>query len=97
MLTSLKRDVCGLDTPSMLTANIESSRVDQCLPPEVQYACLYWIPHLQKINAQLYNNDQVYQFLQEHLLHWLEALGWMGKLSEGIHAIALLASITAVS
>jgi hypothetical protein len=35
--------------------------------------------------------------LQEHLLHWFEALGWMGKVSEGIHAIASLESITTVS
>jgi hypothetical protein len=35
--------------------------------------------------------------LQEHLLHWLEALGWMGKVSEGIHAVTVLESIVAVS
>jgi hypothetical protein len=39
----------------------------------------------------------VHQFLREHLLYWLEALGWMQKVSEGIHAIASLESITAVS
>jgi hypothetical protein len=39
----------------------------------------------------------VHQFLQEHLLHWLESLGWMRKISEGIHAIASLESIAAVS
>jgi hypothetical protein len=35
----------------------------------------------------------VLQFLQEHLLHWLEALGWMQRVSEGIHATASLESI----
>lgn len=97
MSTSLKQDIYGLDAPSMLVTNVESSRVERNLPPTVQYACLYWIPHLQKSGSQLHDNDQVHQFLQEHLLHWLEALGWMQKVSEGIHAIASLESITAVS
>jgi hypothetical protein len=97
MSASLKQDICGLDTPGALVADIESSRVERSLPPEVQYACLYWIQHFHKSGAQLRDDDHVYQFLQEHLLHWLEALGWMKKLSEGIHAITSLESITAVS
>jgi hypothetical protein len=97
MSTSLKQDICGLDAPGILVTDVESSRVERSLPPAVQYACLYWIPHLQKSGSQLHDNDQVHQFLQEHLLHWLEALGWMQKVSEGIHAIASLESITAVS
>jgi hypothetical protein len=36
---------------------------------------------------------KVHQFLKEHLLHWLEALSWMRKVSEGIHAITSLESI----
>jgi len=56
--------------------------------------CLsYWIQHLQKSGTQLQDNDQVYQFLQEHLLHWPEALCWMRRVSEGIHAITLLEPI----
>jgi hypothetical protein len=97
MSTSLKQDICGLAAPGMLVTDVESSRIERSLPPAVQYACLYWIPHLQKSGSQLHDNDQVHQFLREHLLHWLEALGWMQKVSEGIHAIASLESITAVS
>lgn len=85
MSASLKQDVYGLDAPSVLVTDIESSRVEKYLPLEVQYACLYWVQHLQRSSAQLY--DQVYLFLQHHLLHWLEALSWMGKSSEGILAI----------
>jgi hypothetical protein len=81
----------------MLVTDIESSRVKQCLPLEVQYACLYWVQHFQKCGAQLYDNDQFHQFLQVHLLHWLEALSWMRKISEGILAITSLESIALVS
>jgi hypothetical protein len=63
----------------------------------LQYCCVYWIQHLQKSDAKLYDYDQVYLFLQKHLLHWLEALGWMGKTSEGIRAILLLEAQILVS
>jgi hypothetical protein len=97
MSTSLKQDICGLNTPGVLVSDVESSRVDRSIPPEVQYACLYWIQHFHKSGAQLHDDDKVHQFLKEHLLHWIEALGWMQKVSEGIYAIASLESIIAVS
>jgi hypothetical protein len=95
MSTSLKQDICGIETPGVLVTDIESSQVKKCLPLEVQYACLYWVQHLQRSGAQLYN--QVYQFLQDHLLHWLEALSWMEKTSEGILAISSLEAQIPVS
>jgi hypothetical protein len=97
MSNSLKKDICNLDAPGEFVINIANSRVEQCLPQEVQYACLYWIQHLQKSGAQLYDNDEVHHFLQEHFLHWLEALSWMRKASEGIYAIVSLESIARVS
>jgi hypothetical protein len=90
MSNSLKRDICRQEAPGVLVADIESSEIEQYLPLEVRYICVYWVQHLQKSGAQLRDNDQVHQFLQLHLLHWLEALGWMGKTSEGILAISSL-------
>ena len=97
MATSLQQDICNLGTHGVLVTDIDSGRLEHFLPPEVQYACLYWIHHLQKSGAQLYDDDQVHQFLQNHLLHWLEALSWVRKLSEGIYAIMSLESIALVS
>jgi len=97
MSDSLKQDILGIDKPGALMTDIETSHVEQRLPPEVQYACLYWIQHLQKSDAQLHDDNQVHQFLQEHLLHWLEALSLMRKTPEGVTAIALLESMVNVS
>ena len=97
MSITLRRDICGLQRPGTLTTDIERDRVDQYLLPEVQYACLYWVQHLQKSGTQLSNNDQVYKFLREHLLHWLEALSLMQKTPEGILAIIALDSMVGVS
>lgn len=97
MSTSLKQDICRLGAPGVLVAEVVNSRVEQCLPPEVQYACLYWIEHLQESGTQLHDNDEIHQFLQTHFLHWLEALSWMRRISEGILAIRSLESIVLVS
>jgi hypothetical protein len=90
MSAVIKQDMCDFRAPGKLTTDVDAAQVEKYLPPELQYACLYWIPHLQQSSLQLCDNDQVHQFLQEHLLHWLEALGWMGKISDGILAISSL-------
>jgi hypothetical protein len=90
MSTYLKQDIRGLKTPGALVTDVESSRIRRSLPPELQYACLHWIQHFHNSGVQLRDNDQVCQFLQEHLLHWLEAPSWMQKVSEGIYTIASL-------
>ena len=97
MSACMKQDMCDLGAPGKLASDIDTSRVEQYLPPELQYACLYWIPHLQQSSLQLRDNDHVHQFLQKHLLHWLEALGWMGKISDGILAISSLETQIIVS
>jgi hypothetical protein len=96
MSTSLKQDICDIKNPGALITDKESSQVKKYLPSEVQYACLYWVQHLQRSSSvQLY--EQVYLFLQKHLLHWLEALSWIGKSSEGDLALSLLESCILVS
>jgi hypothetical protein len=97
MSTSLKEDVCCVNAPGTLVVEIKQRQVEQYLPSEVQYACLYWIQHLQKSGTQLQDNDHIHQFLQEHLLHWLEALSWMQKISDGILCVLSLESLTLVS
>jgi NACHT domain len=95
--TSLKEDICSVTIPGTYITDVERSRVDDYLPFEVQYACLYWIQHLQKSGAQLQDNDHIDQFLRSHFLHWLEALSWMQNISEGILEIISLESLALVS
>lgn len=97
MFQTLRKDICDMHAPGNQASQVESSWLKKCIPPEVQYACRYWVQHLQKSDAQLLDNDQVHRFLQKHLLHWLEALSWMGKVSEGIYAVDVLMSLVAVS
>ncbi|PMD65104.1 uncharacterized protein K444DRAFT_213797 [Hyaloscypha bicolor E] len=97
MSQTLKKDICEMHIPSSQTSQVESDWIKKCLPPEIQYACLYWVQHLQRSGSQAHNGEIAHRFLQAHLLHWLEALGWMGKTSEGIQAILILEAHVQVS
>ncbi|KAK5634087.1 hypothetical protein RRF57_009801 [Xylaria bambusicola] len=97
MSQTLKRDICERHAPESQTKQIESSRVQKYLPPEVQYACLYWVQHLQRSGSHAYDSGEAHRFLQAHLLHWLEALGWMEKVSEGIQAILSLEAYVSIN
>ncbi|KAH0558701.1 hypothetical protein GP486_004650 [Trichoglossum hirsutum] len=94
MSKNLRSDICGLHIPGTLTSDVESSRVRNCLPVAVQYACCYWVGHLRQGDISLCgDNGQVHIFLREHFLHWLEALSLMGKISEGVLMLTDLLSI----
>ena len=90
MSRTLKKDICEMHAPGSQASQVKSSWIEKCLPPEVQYACLYWVQHLQRSGSQACDGEDAHRFLQTHLLHWLEALGWMGKTSAGIQAILSL-------
>jgi hypothetical protein len=63
----------------------------------IRYCCVYWAHHLRESRRKIGDDDQVNDFLQIHLLHWLEALSCMGKISDGILAILSLEEIVLVS
>lgn len=96
MFSVLKENICGQGVPGVLVSNVNISHVQHCLPPEAQYACLYWVRHLISSGQRLIDDGDVHQFLYGHALHWMEAMSWMGKTSEAIEAMTLLESIAEV-
>ena len=90
MSAALKEDLCDQKTPAVLFCDVDTSLIQRYLPQQVQYACLYWVSHLVESGQQLIHNDKVHQFLRAHILHWIEAMSWSGKISEAIRAMASL-------
>ncbi|KAI1737960.1 vegetative incompatibility protein HET-E-1 [Xylaria scruposa] len=86
----LKKDICSLRSPGTSLEQVDRETINRCLPPEVQYACLYWVHHLELGNISVQDNDQAHAFLQTHFLHWLEALCLIGRIHDGIHMIQAL-------
>ncbi|RAH83827.1 hypothetical protein BO86DRAFT_35324 [Aspergillus japonicus CBS 114.51] len=88
------RGIFDLDNPAIAVTDVSRGQLEQWLPAAVRYACLYWVHHLQQSGAIIHKNDSFDLFLRKHLLHWLEALIWMRRLSDGVRAIASLESMT---
>jgi hypothetical protein len=93
---SLKQDICELKAPGMLAAKVESDRVEQYIPPELQYACRYWVGHLEQCHQYIADGDTTHLFLQKHFLHWVEAMSLMGESSRCVHLLDNLRTLVTV-
>ena len=84
MNQNLKHDICDIRDPSLTNADIEDlkERHDRFLPPELRYACEFWAVHLSQASRsdeELMKELEV--FCNKHILHWVEALSLLEKVS----------------
>ena len=99
MSSTLKKNICNFRCPEIYTKSANESNIDAHLPFHAQYACLYWVDHLQQASATELEtfvcpeSCQVYGFLQRHFLHWLEALSLMDRFAEAELALSSLREI----
>ncbi|KAF2399700.1 hypothetical protein EJ06DRAFT_511907 [Trichodelitschia bisporula] len=95
MSKGLKNDICsiGIQDPGKLRAEISDKTIKMYLPAEVQYACQYWVHHLENSKEPLLYQDAVQVFLKEHFLHWLEAMGLIERMTESVNAVNTLQSL----
>jgi hypothetical protein len=93
----LAEDMCDLKSPGKLRAEMNKQTIDKRLPAHVQYACRYWVYHVEHSKDTIIDQDQTYRFLEEHFFHWLEALSIMGNMSEAIALVSTLQKLAAVS
>ncbi|KAI8654220.1 NACHT domain-containing protein [Fusarium sp. Ph1] len=93
---TLQRDICKLEAPGV--------PIDEVLPSDLKplsplgYSCIYWVDHLHnsdatEINNVLRDNGNVHRFIQEKYLYWLECLGLLRSISEGVKAVHKLEAL----
>jgi hypothetical protein len=90
MSNLLHYDICCLLDPATSMSDVEQSRISKHIPIHLQYACRHWVFHLQHGGVQPTDNGEVHQFLQIHILHWLEAISLLGRMHEGVQMILVL-------
>jgi hypothetical protein len=95
MQAGLKRDICNIQKLDASRDKIEQGNINKCIPFDLQYACLYWIHHLQGSKRSM--DSDIHKFLCTHFLHWVEALSILGRLSEGAFGLEKLLGIVEVS
>ena len=85
MQEGLKFNICGLKSSYKMNHQTEdmSALVDKCIPSYLAYACQYWADHLRGIaSGEKRDTDIVNSlrnFLNLHLLYWLEALSLLSR------------------
>ncbi|GIZ48192.1 hypothetical protein CKM354_001126300 [Cercospora kikuchii] len=89
----LRLDMCRVVQPGTRRFELSPQQIQTHIPPDVAYACSYWPLHIMKGRSRLRDNGGVHRFLRRHLLHWLEALSWLGRISSAIGHISALLSI----
>src|SRR5437667_12569237 len=101
MSDTLRRDIGGLWIPDTLLNKVLD--INQDLLAHIQYICYYWISYFYDARHLLHdqigfcNSKKVYIFLQNHFLHWLEALSLMENISDRVIIVKTLESMLRVS
>ncbi|KAG7414058.1 Vegetative incompatibility protein HET-E-1 [Fusarium oxysporum f. sp. rapae] len=79
----------------MQRSAVGAEQLEEHIPPELQYACMYWVHHQTKDKLEPDAISDIYDFLKTHFLLWLEVLILLGRISESIGLIGKLQSIVA--
>ncbi|CAG8294002.1 unnamed protein product [Penicillium salamii] len=90
MCQSLRRNICALPSDGARRVEVDRRTVDHYIPPELYYSCRYWVYHLVKCNPPRNLIHQAYLFLEEHFLHWVEAMSLLGFASDVVGMLSLL-------
>lgn len=96
----LRQNICGLSELGSLRSEMGKETSAVHLSPELSYACWRWVEHLDSSNLSIVDGDTVHLFLRTHLLHWLEAMIFLGGMdpayigsSKCLHSLDLLESL----
>lgn len=93
----IKEDICSLENHGISRADIDSRVIADCLPSDLQYACRFWVYHLEQSQMRIKDNDSVQAFLQDHFLHWLESLSLLGRITKSINLVQTLQTMVCIS
>ncbi|KAF2016553.1 hypothetical protein BU24DRAFT_481180 [Aaosphaeria arxii CBS 175.79] len=94
MSKHLHRDMCNLQDPGILIADLGWFDIDQYVQPHLQYACRFWVHHLRRSDVDINKCSDVGTLLQKHFLHWLETLTLLNCGSDAVHMIRMLNKMT---
>ncbi|KAI9778094.1 MAG: hypothetical protein M1839_008398 [Geoglossum umbratile] len=92
----LRQNMCKLLNPGTLRSEIDEQTIAICLPPRLQYACCYWVHHLEQSDHYIHDGDPIHVFLRKYFLYWLEAMSLIGEAHKCIHIINRLQALVEV-
>jgi len=97
MSDHLRQDMCNLQRPGTRVNDVSRAHLDANIPFAVQYACRYWIYHLQESDIVPTDHPGIADFFETLFLFWLETLALIGQLADGIAMVKFLETKLSVS
>lgn len=84
----------------MLRSEISNlpEKIKVSIPEALQYACCYFVAHLAE--GAIFNSTMLAELktlLTNHIFHWIEAMGWLGKLHKADTSLKHLLEFLKVS
>ncbi|KAN0086965.1 hypothetical protein V8E54_000653 [Elaphomyces granulatus] len=90
---TLRRNIYNLQDPGGMVKDVP----DPDPLASIRYSCVFWVDHLCEADdksldrrKKLSDDEAIFAFLKEHVLHWIESLSLMYKLSSGVLSIKKL-------
>ncbi|KIL56071.1 hypothetical protein M378DRAFT_541436 [Amanita muscaria Koide BX008] len=76
---------------SLKEDGITDEQLQDKIPEELRYACMYWANHLEVANIEDVDlMNRLEKFADEHMLYWLEVLSLIEELDSAHHAIRIV-------
>ncbi|KIL61245.1 hypothetical protein M378DRAFT_167241 [Amanita muscaria Koide BX008] len=95
----IKFNILGLGNVARYMSNedglkaegITDERLEEKIPQQLRYACVYWANHFKVINIEETNLMKgLAKFVDDHMLHWFEALSLIGNLDSAHYAVRVV-------
>lgn len=97
MKQNLKKNICNLQSYGTKRMTVNRQYISDRLPLELQYSCRYWTHHLTYSRDAISLSDKIFGFLNDHFLHWMEAMSLLGAISDVLRSINALKLVMQVS
>ena len=92
----LSENMCHLRRPDALWKEVDVNTLEQALPSHVQYACRYWVGHIEFIERDKRDNGKIFAFIKSIFLYWLEVMSLLGKMADAVTMIIRLRVLSQV-
>jgi hypothetical protein len=94
--SGLRQDMCNISKLGTRRSEIEEGIIASSLSSELQYACRYWVNHLEQSQQRITDGDTTHLFLQKHFLHWLEVMSLVRETNKCFYFLERLQALAEV-
>jgi hypothetical protein len=85
----LCKDICSIGDFTVTNAEVADleERLGDSVPESLRYACTYWISHVVSVSPIQPLIEELRNFSENHILHWIEVLSLLRRLSVAYHSL----------